>query len=77
VLVHELYFELVKIKALGASDEGSSERDAFLSLAGHIMRRLLIHHARPLSSKAHKVELNDLELAERGFARGGPETRSL
>ena len=73
-MVNELYLELVKVKALSASGEDSGERDAFLSLSGHIMRRLLIHHARPLSSKARKVELNDPELAERGFSHGGPET---
>ena len=41
VLVNELYLELVKIKALRTSHEDASERDAFLTLAGHIMRRLL------------------------------------
>ena len=54
VLVNELYLELVKINALRASNEDSSERDAFLNLAGHIMRRLLIHHSRPLYRKAIK-----------------------
>ena len=33
VLVNELYLELVNIKALRASGEDSSERDAFLRLA--------------------------------------------
>src|SRR5262245_26071376 len=58
VLVNELYLELVKIKALRASHEDSSERDAFLRLAGHIMRRLLIHHSRPLYRRAQKVDVN-------------------
>ena len=61
VLVNELYLELVKIKALRAADEDASERDAFLKLAGHIMRRLLIHHARPLSRRVQKVEVAGIE----------------
>jgi RNA polymerase sigma factor (TIGR02999 family) len=68
VLVNELYLELLKIKALRAADEDSSERDAFLKLAGHIMRRLLIHHSRPLYRRAQHVDVNELELA----AAGGP-----
>src|SRR3712207_4823815 len=61
VLVNELYLELVKIKALRAAEEDTSERDAFLKLAGHIMRRLLIHHARPLSRRAQKLDLSELD----------------
>ena len=48
-LVHELYLELVKVKAFGASGgDAEEERAAFLALAGHIMKRMLAHHARPL-----------------------------
>jgi RNA polymerase sigma factor (TIGR02999 family) len=74
VLVNELYLELVKIKALRAADEDSSERDAFLRLSGHIMRRLLIHHARPLARRAPKAEMSEVELdaASRG-PRDGAE----
>src|SRR5436189_5026257 len=61
VLVNELYLEQVKIKALRDAHEDRSERDAFLALAGHIMRRLLIHHARPLYRKAQKVDLEEFE----------------
>src|SRR5688572_20502187 len=74
VLVNELYLELVKIKALRAAHEDASERDAFLSLAGHIMRRLLIHHSRPMYRKAQRVEVNERDLAERGAVHDGPET---
>ena len=74
VLVNELYLELVKIKALRASDEDSSERDAFLKLAGHIMRRLLIHHARPLSRRAQKLDVTELESAAAGGLHSGTET---
>ena len=62
VLVNELYLELVKIKALRSANEDSGEREAFLKLAGHIMRRLLIHHSRPLYRKAQKVTVNDADV---------------
>src|SRR3569832_1543293 len=52
-LVNELYLELLKVKALRASDsDGEAERRAFLSLAAHMMRRLLIQHSRPLSKRS-------------------------
>jgi RNA polymerase sigma factor (TIGR02999 family) len=70
VLVNELYLELVKVRALRPADVDASERVAFLRLSGFLMRRLLIHHARPLSSKANKVPLTelgqDLDLEENG-----------
>src|SRR5262245_34027537 len=60
-LVHQLYFELVKVKALRpASSGGADEKVAFLGLAAFLMKRLLIHHARPLSKRAEKAELDDL-----------------
>ena len=60
LLVNELYLELVKIKALPQKDPArDNEKAAFFALAGQIMKRLLIHHARPLSSKARKVPLWD------------------
>jgi RNA polymerase sigma factor (TIGR02999 family) len=60
-VVHQLYLELVKIKALRpASADGADEKAAFLGLAGYLMRQLLIHHARPLSKRAEKAELPDL-----------------
>jgi RNA polymerase sigma factor (TIGR02999 family) len=58
LLVNELYLELVRIKALPPQEgERHNEKAAFFALAGQIMRRLLIHHARPLASKAQKVPL--------------------
>jgi len=61
VLIHELYLELVKIKALPpAENERNNDRAAFLALSGQIMRRLLIAHARPLARKAEKVAIGDL-----------------
>src|SRR5689334_22198436 len=60
-LVNELYLELLKVKALRASDsDGEAERRAFLSLAAHMMRRLLIQHSRPLSRQSKKSSLPDL-----------------
>lgn len=60
-VVHQLYLELVKVKALRpASSGGADERAAFLGLAAYLMKQLLIHHARPLSRRAEKAELPDL-----------------
>jgi RNA polymerase sigma factor (TIGR02999 family) len=60
LLVNELYLELVRIKALPPQEgERHNEKAAFFALAGQIMRRLLIHHARLLASKAQKVPLWD------------------
>jgi RNA polymerase sigma factor (TIGR02999 family) len=61
LLVNELYLELVRIKALQARDgDREAEKAAFLALSAQIMRRLLIHHARPLSRKAGRESLPDL-----------------
>jgi RNA polymerase sigma factor (TIGR02999 family) len=63
LLVNELYLEILKIKGLPPQQHASeNDKAAFLALAGHVMKRLLIHHARPLSSKAQKVPL-DIHLA--------------
>ena len=60
-VVHQLYLELVKVKALrpgGLGGEG--EKAAFLGLAAYLIRQLLIHHARPLSKRAQKAEIPEL-----------------
>jgi RNA polymerase sigma factor (TIGR02999 family) len=60
-VVHQLYLELVKVKALRpASSGGADEKAAFLGLAAYLMRQLLIHHARPLSKRAEKADIPDL-----------------
>src|SRR4051794_12326452 len=60
-VVHQLYLELVKVKALRpASSDAADEKAAFLGLAAFLMKRLLIHHARPLSKRSAKAELVDL-----------------
>jgi RNA polymerase sigma factor (TIGR02999 family) len=56
-LVHELYLELIKTKRLNPRDYGDNERAAFFGLAGQMMRRLLIHHARPLYRRVERVEI--------------------
>lgn len=57
-LVNELYLQLMRVKNLppAGSDE-ESERQLFLGLAGFLMKRLLIHHARPLQKQFEKMEL--------------------
>ncbi len=58
LLVNELYLQLIRIKALHADGtKRPDDKAAFFALAGQIMKRLLIHHARPLSSQAQKVPL--------------------
>jgi RNA polymerase sigma factor (TIGR02999 family) len=60
LLVNELYLALVKIKALGGSGlESDQEKAAFLGLSGHIMKRLLIEHSRPLYRRSAKVEFRE------------------
>lgn len=66
-LVHQLYLELVKVKALrSTSSGGADEKKAFLGLAAYLMKRLLIHHARPLSKRAQKIDLPDFPTPESG-----------
>ena len=49
-----------KVKALrSTSSGGADEKTAFLGLAAYLMKRLLIHHARPLSKRAEKTALPD------------------
>lgn len=58
LLVNELYLELVRVKALPAKEsERHNEKAAFFALAGQIMGRLLVHHARPIANKAQRVPL--------------------
>ena len=60
LLVNELYLELTKIKGLRPSESTyNDDKAAFFALAGQLMRRLLIHHARPLAHKAIKVPVWD------------------
>ena len=57
-LVNELYLELLKVRELTSCNLVQKEdKAAFLGFAGQLMRRLLIHHARPLSHQIQKVQL--------------------
>jgi RNA polymerase sigma factor (TIGR02999 family) len=57
-LINELYMELARVHALPAgSGDAETEKAQFLGLAGFLMKRLLIHHARPLYRQAHRVAI--------------------
>ena len=64
VLVNELYLELARVSGLPPGGlDAESEKAAFLGLAGFLMKRLLIHHARPLYRRAGKTGISE-QLAE-------------
>ena len=71
VLVNELYLELLKIKSLRGGESAEEDKQAFFRLAAFLMRRLLIHHARPLSKRVEKEELDPDMLT------GTPDTENL
>lgn len=58
-LVNELYLELLKVRELTSTNLLQEDRAAFLGFAGQLMKRLLIHHARPLYRQMQKVPLED------------------
>ncbi len=70
VLVHELYLELTRIKALPADPAADqNERNAFFGLAAFLMKRLLVHHARPLPKQMTKTDVSEaLGMATSGEA---------
>src|SRR3954454_10874528 len=60
ILVHELYLELTRVKELpsrSAADEDA--KTAFFGLAAFLMKRLLVHHARPLPKQVTKTEIDE------------------
>jgi RNA polymerase sigma factor (TIGR02999 family) len=59
VLVNELYLELLKLGRLPGGSEPHSAKDSFLNFAAYLMKRILIHHARPLASRVQKVNLEE------------------
>jgi len=60
VLVNELYLELARVNSLPpGSADAETEKAAFLGLAGFLMKRLLIHHARPLYRRADKTGISE------------------
>lgn len=59
-IVNELYLELLKIRGLPDREYiDHEERAAFMRLAGKVMDRLLIHHARRLPSRVERVQWDD------------------
>jgi RNA polymerase sigma factor (TIGR02999 family) len=58
-LVNELYLELLKIRAFPGSEATESGREAFLGFAVFLMKRILIHHARPLARRVEMVDIED------------------
>jgi RNA polymerase sigma factor (TIGR02999 family) len=58
VLVNELYLEMTRMKA--RDNEGSEqERNEFFGMAAFLMRRLLLHHARPLHKRTPRVPFSE------------------
>jgi RNA polymerase sigma factor (TIGR02999 family) len=63
LLVNELYLELIKIRVLPSPEaDGGDAKAAFFGLAGHLMRRLLIHRARPLRARAVKLDIAEYKM---------------
>ncbi len=54
-LVNELYLALLRTGKLQPRADSDHEGKAFLALAGRLMKRLLIEHARPLYRRAEKI----------------------
>ena len=54
-LVSELYLELLRIRALPPDSADRDGKSDFMAFAAYLMKRLLIHHARPLARRAVKV----------------------
>lgn len=90
VLVNELYLEVIKIKGLAPREPGpESDKAAFLALAAKVMKRLLIHHARPLSKQVSRIPIDEelpldtdtsileVESLLSGLAKVKPEIRSV
>jgi RNA polymerase sigma-70 factor (ECF subfamily) len=75
VLVNELYLELTRIKSLRPDAmPGVDDRNEFFGLAAFLMRRLLVHHARPLPKRVTKVEIGE---AAGVFAAGEQSLRDV
>jgi RNA polymerase sigma factor (TIGR02999 family) len=61
-IVNEVYLELLRIRGLRDRDYvDHEEKAAFMRLAGKVMDRLLIHHARRLPSRVERIELDDTD----------------
>jgi len=68
-LVSELYLELLKLRPLEDRNYADDqEKAAFLGLAGQIMNRMLIHHARPLARRVERVKIEEESAIDSGLA---------
>ena len=65
LLVNELYLQLINVRSLPAPESSArSEREHFLQFAGHVMRHLLIDHARLLSRRVTKLDIANFDLID-------------
>ena len=65
LLINELYLQLIKVKSLSApTNSARSEREHFLQFAGHVMRHLLIDHARLQSRRVTKIDIANFEFID-------------
>jgi RNA polymerase sigma factor (TIGR02999 family) len=75
-LVNELFMELVKVRELKAPEGvNPKEKEAFLGFASHLMRRLLVGHARRLYRRVEKTHWD--ETSEGDLPRAKEWTESL
>ena len=59
---NELYLELIKVGKLSApQNESGEEKESFLNFAAFLMKRILIHHARPIARRIPKISLEDTD----------------
>lgn len=65
LLVNELYLQVIKVKSLpGPESSTRSEREHFLQFAGHVMRHLLIDHARLFSRRVTKIDIASFDMID-------------
>ena len=72
-LVNELFLELLRIRALPQAESREAGKADFMAFAAHLMKRLLIHHARPLSRRVEKVGV-ECAIEQARNDSGGPQT---
>jgi len=60
-LVNEPFLELLRIRALPLAESREAGKADFMAFAAHLMKRLLIHHARPLSRRVEKVGVEQIQ----------------
>jgi RNA polymerase sigma factor (TIGR02999 family) len=77
-LVNELYLELRRVKSLPPGTRNDAEeRSAFLRLSAFLMKRMLIHHARPLAKQMKPVSMTDIAGHEANGEQGLADIEQL